>query len=231
MHSIIILAHKHSVNETNHDNQVTQLYLDVLHEIGLLGIIAPDGQHFFITLKGKQFLQDQNFDVHDPDRYAQNLPPIDDVSLAYAKEAIHCFNYNLFKASIIMIGGASESLLIHLARVIANKFTDKKLDGYLKSKATHINQVITRIDKICADQKILGYDSTYKPAVVSLANYIRLFRNEYGHPTKANADFEESYALLVCFKLYSKLIIELEKKIWTRRVSGPSPLLQGNIYV
>ncbi|MFH1456026.1 MAG: hypothetical protein ABIF40_03685 [archaeon] len=191
-----------------------RIFLEVFNEIVLLGIVARERneQFFFITSKGEKWLEDQTFDLHDPELYLKNLPPLDTITLNYITESIHSFNYNLFLSTTITLGVASENLILELARCLEQKTQNPNLKKYLKSKNSQMNKIIQEINKICEKNKDLHY-AHYKLAIDSLAHFLRLTRNEYAHPNNFKPQYDDTHALLTIFKKYAKMIIELQNKI------------------
>src|SRR3989344_4130134 len=90
----------HEPNDIPHEpcdkRKLGMLFLEAFNDISLNGIIARkrEPEFFFLTEKGKQFLLDQDFDVHDPDLYLKNLVKLNSVAEVYITESIHAFNKN-----------------------------------------------------------------------------------------------------------------------------------------
>ena len=76
-------------SRANGTNTYLDDYMDVFSELINLGIIAMrDATFFFITKLGNKFLDDEDYDVHDPDCFLENFIDAEAITLEYIKESI-----------------------------------------------------------------------------------------------------------------------------------------------
>lgn len=197
----------------NKQKEIESRYFDCFNELLLSGIIAFKNKDFFIiTEKGKAFLDDQNYDLLDPDRYLSNFSTADPITLFYIKEASYCFQYSLHLSSVMCIGVASESLILNLGhQILAGSYRTNKLESELKKPIYTISQIVAEIDIAC--KNVANYNNQYKIAIDTMEKYIRICRNDYNHPKNDAIDYTLNYIMLDLFRKYFKLIKELEQKI------------------
>lgn len=71
-----------------------------------------------ITAAGRAVLADEEFNPHDPagymDRLVANVPGMSDIVTAYMREALGAFNSQLYLASTVMLGVASEAAFLEM---------------------------------------------------------------------------------------------------------------------
>jgi len=189
-------------------------YYDVLGDFFQSGILVncKGGEFFVITKKGGKYLEEDNFDIFDPESYLRNFEKVDEVTKFYLSEAIHSFNKDLHLSSIMALGVASESLMLNLAELLFRKIDDKKGLEIINSKYS-IFKLIKRINEQCMSKEIKNYREKYEIAVMSFSNIIREYRNDYNHPKKSEISNTLVYSLLYLFKEQYKKITELKKQI------------------
>lgn len=202
------------ISMAKNDKELELKYLDVFNEIILNGIVAwKNHPFFFLTELGKQKLDDEDFDVHDPDIYLKNFEDIDEITYNYLKEAIHSFNKGLYLSSIMCLGVASESLIISFGKYILTISEDRGIQSTLDSQRFDIAGLIRKIDEYCKREGRIKNYHHYGVAIHSFSNLIRNKRNEYNHPITGKVDFSLSYSFLILFKENYKLVNELKKHL------------------
>lgn len=133
---------------------------------------------------------------------------VSDVAVAYAGESQACFTGGLYQAAAVMLGVASEALVIDLVEVLLPLRKQFALPA-LKSRANVREQIDWLRDAF--QQKGSAIRAALAAASVSVrwidelggllaeANAIRLTRNSAGHPTVGQIERREILSLLVLF--------------------------------
>ena len=190
-------------------------YYDVLGDFFQSGILVANrgGEFFSITKKGMELLENNEFDIFDPEAYLMNFENIDNITSFYLSEAIHCFNKDLYLSTIMALGTASESLILELAKFLFKKTNNQKELGIINSNYYSVSSLIRKINETCKDKKIKDYKEKYEIAIMTFANIFREYRNDYNHPKKSEIDKTLGYSLLDIFKTHYKKIVELREQI------------------
>lgn len=205
---------------------------EIVHEFIIMGALYPGergqiyGSEFYpfitITEYGKEVFTHDEWLPYDPDGYIKALktkvPNIDDVTLIYVGEAIATYHKRQLLSATIMLGVASENLMLLLIEaylVWLNKIDQTRktaLERKIKDKFifTQYKWFKLEFQKNVKDiPKNLQSDwETYLDGVF---NFIRLNRNSAGHPTGKNLDAKTVYANLQIFADYAKYIFDLIK--------------------
>lgn len=210
-------------------NQVIEHYQvirEVIQELINNNMIFPGtaGNHgstypwLTVTEYGKKCLREDNELPYDPEGYIQALqqqiPDLDEVTLAYVSEAITSYNKRCLLASIITLGVASENLILNLIDSFAlsiqdttkkqaflKKIQDKNITKKYKVFIDEINQYRNALPTKMRTDITTILDGTF--------NLIRINRNDAGHPTERRFNEKIVYANLQIFAEYAKFIHSL----------------------
>lgn len=196
------------------DAQFLEILFELLHQ-GIL-IQAKNSNNagwpwLGLTARGKQYLEDSDPDAHDPDGYLASLDedePLDDVERRYLAQAAAAFRADLPDAAAVMLGAASEHLLLRLAEAIVN--TDagatkiaKAINGpalpLLRAVNSYLDGKRSDLPRELREQ----LDTTF----AGVASVIRTSRNDGGHPALPSVDRETVYVLLRMFATYRRWVI------------------------
>lgn len=200
---------------------------EVIHEFINANFIYPGTAEDFnsgypwlsITEYGKEIFSSENWLPYDPDGYLKALkeqnPEIDDITLSYIGESIFAFHRRHLLAATITLGVASENLMLFLIEAYAGYLAEPRKSKFLK--AVNDRWISTQYkvfrEYILSDIKsfpkeLQGDWETYLDGVF---NFIRLNRNNAGHPTGKELDAKVIYANLQIFSDYAKYIFKLIK--------------------
>ena len=142
-------------------------------------------------------------------RLKAQIPHLDQIVELYLKEALNSFRAGNYLSAAVMVGVASERILIVLRDVILNSV--KEDDRRKKFKESTENQTAKRIhDEIekkldpIREQLPLELQDSIGTEVGGIFQEIRRTRNDAGHPTGRIIEKEEAYALLQLFPVYAK---------------------------
>jgi hypothetical protein len=177
---------------------------EVLHEMSRCGIVAPAfkenylhpqrGNHeaahgvpFQVTDYGRHVLAGDSDVVWDPtgilDGVRRRVPELDDLELSYLRESVEAFHSCLYNASLVMLGAASEILMVRIIRDTA-RFLQGGGDVVAKLEKT-ISTGFGAWRKRLADSKThLSLDPDCLRAIDHTFEIIRRCRNEAAHPRR-----------------------------------------------
>jgi hypothetical protein len=132
---------------------------------------------------------------------------------------IKTYNNNCYKASAVMIGCASESMILELRETLVSKMMASGNSPNSKLKSEQVKVVIDEIETVIKTKKAIipkklfeFFDSFW----TALSAQIRISRNEAGHPNSIEPVSEESvHSSLLIFPEILKLIENLSDWINT----------------
>ena len=170
-----------------------------------------------VTEYGKACFASDELTPYDPDGYIKKvkdmIPCIDEITIKYVSESINAFNRQAPISATIALGIASEQMMLllieayagalenstekdNLLKKIKNKQIETQYKEFLKSFSSHRGSVPQEVRDI--DTAI---DSTFR--------FIKMLRNEQGHPTIIDADKDTVYADLQHFPHYIRRMFGL----------------------
>jgi len=215
----------------SHDlmEQNKNLISEVVHSLVIASIFLPGEPMGYtlgdanlpiltITSYGVQYIQQDQFVPSDPDGYLEHLRKrisnIDEIILYYTAESIRAFNQHLLVSSTLTLGAASERLIDILSEsfIEAQNDVDKKkrLRGGFENKTifkwhkeltNEIFQIKENIPKNIKDNLDVYLEQFF--------HFIRLGRNEKGHPDKLQLSRNAVYGYLQIFIEYVEKVYAL----------------------
>jgi hypothetical protein len=177
---------------------------------------------YTITEYGKEALLQEDWLPYDPDGYLKALktkvPDIDDITLTYIGEAVAAYNRRHLLSATITLGVASENLMLTLIETYADWIPDpvrkqnfqNRIEGKFISKQYKEFKQEFLIDVRTLSKDIQANWETYLDGIF---NFIRLNRNDAGHPTGKQFDAKIVYANLQVFSEYSQFILRLQSEL------------------
>ena len=202
-------------------------FLEVIHNLLNEGVImwgnASDRDtttypYFSITSYGKKVLEAGEIIPHDPDNYLTHLkktiPNLDPLVLMYIEESVQCFLRNNQIASSVMLGVAAEAVFYQLFEWMKNNATNptfiKKIERVEKQLSTKNKQdiIFTEI-KQYKDKLDPTISENIETNLDGIGNFIRLQRNDSGHPTGTRKSRDEVFVNLRLFVPYCKQVYDL----------------------
>ena len=134
---------------------------------------------------------------HDPEGFIREFreknPAADSTVLEYLDEAVRCFNHQCQRAAAVLIGAASEKLILMLLEAFEDAIDDEDVKAefqreYRFSILSKFNSLKDRLDRM-SDAGKFPYE--VKEAVASelpgMFQLVRRHRNSAGHPELATA--------------------------------------------
>lgn len=191
-------------------------------------IQSPGLPNLRLTEYGRTCFEKGELTPHDPDDYLRRLKPacpnIDATTLLYVEETLGSFRAGRFLASAVMIGVASESMLLRLVDGVRNALdTPDKKEKF--NQATKRDKAKTYHDEV---MKSLTQPTVKLPFsirgddlavfVTGIFSLIRQTRNEAGHPTGRRMERDEANALLLQFPSYCERVERLIEWLKTNAI-------------
>jgi hypothetical protein len=222
-------AQRLNIRGGTRDISSEQALLTLFHDLFRTGHLAwglnlsnPAPPFCHVTEQGRNTLRHLSRDPANPDGYLEHLrvrASLNPIASSYVDEALATYNAGCFKAAAVMIGAASESVIIELRDELKSKIvslgrTPPKdlLDWRIKRV---LDQLKTQFDaKRGSLPRDLGemFDAYW----AAFTQQIRTARNDAGHPNSiAPVTHETVHASLLIFPELAKLAAELRGWIST----------------
>lgn len=182
--------------------------------------INPNWPWYRVTGYGYSVLRNQTARPYDPDGFLREFkatnPTADKIVLDYLEEAIHSFNTGCFKASAVMLGCASEQLILVLHEAFERAIVDdSKRKRFSKSYRWTIyskfNSLRNGLESMIKAGKLpKELHEAVRSDLVSGFELIRRLRNSGGHPElPSNIRRETVFLNLVIFSEYTRQVLQL----------------------
>lgn len=213
----------------NQHRDILSIAREIVHEFITMGAIYPGTKGgvsgsecgypwITITEYGRNIFMSENWLPYDPEGYIKELksqvPGLDDVTITYVAESIAAFNRRHLLSATITLGVASENLMLLLIEVYTNSIKDHARQLAFK-KATKDSWISTQYKEFKKefphDLKLLNKElqSDWETYLDGIFNFIRLNRNDAGHPTGKEFSAKVVNANLQIFAEYAKYICSL----------------------
>jgi len=160
----------------------------------------------------------------NPDGYlAQSeISKINDISLSYLKEALRTYNSDCCKATAVMVGAATESLVLELRDAIVSTMSSKLSQASLKGlKSWKMNTILEQVKKVLDNEKQTmprELREAYEAYWSTYIHEIRTSRNDAGHPKSIEpVTTNKVHASLLVFPQIAMLVHEI--KTWLNNFS------------
>ncbi len=210
---------------------------EIVHEFMNIDALYPGqrgqvhGSDFYpwltITEHGRELFTKEDWLPYDPDGYLKALknkvPDIDDVTFVYIGESVAAFNRRQLLSATLTLGVASENLMLllieafliwigeprksSLQKKILNKWIAVQYKEFKPEFAINVKSF---------PKTLQGDWETYLDGVF---NFIRLNRNNAGHPTGIQMNAKIIYANLQIFADYARYILDLTKYFSSTRAT------------
>ena len=164
---------------------------------------------FHVTPFGRQYLEQMVPHFLDPDGYVNFLkalvPDVDSVVLQYTQESARAFRAQLWFASAVMLGAASERTVLLLLEAIRDRTQNHEKGKLTKlldqPRLGEIFKVIqARVTtEIKAGTLPYSVHQGSTEHLLSLSEMIRVHRNEAVHPAAAKVDRQKAFVALQTF--------------------------------
>jgi hypothetical protein len=214
------------MNEYNRNS-----FLEVVHSLLVEGVImwgnafdrdAIEFPNYSITTYGKEVLKAGDITPHDPDHYLVNLksmiPKLDDIVLLYLQESLQCFLRGNYIASSVMLGVASEATFYQLFNWLLNNAIDSQFKSSL-SNIQNRNDLKGKFNLVYNElmKRKNQFDSEVRDNMETnlrgIFHFIRLQRNDTGHPTGKLVGRDQMFINLNIFPSYCETVYAIVKKL------------------
>ena len=188
-----------------------------------LNLMNPNPPFCHLTEQGRQTLAHLSRDPANPDGYRAHLRPakLNAIAEAYVNEAVDAYNTNCFRAAVVMVGAASESLVIELRDVMiaamkaAQRTPPRDLADFRIKRVLDALQRELQMSQTDMAGDLAEDVGGYWPA---FTQQIRSARNEAGHPVSVAAvGPERAHAALLVFPEIATMAKKLRAWIPTKR--------------
>ncbi|OHA94090.1 MAG: hypothetical protein A3G47_02330 [Candidatus Zambryskibacteria bacterium RIFCSPLOWO2_12_FULL_39_45] len=173
-----------------------------------------------VTQYGMEAFLAEDWLPYDPEGYVRafkaKVPTIDDITLAYIGEAVAGYNRRHLLSATITLGVASENLMLLLIEAYTDWIPDATRQASFQKKVADrfISIQYKEFKKeFLNDVKSLPkeFQSDWETYLDGVFNFVRLNRNDAGHPTGRQFDAKVVYANLQVFAEYAQFIFGLIK--------------------
>lgn len=180
----------------------------------------PSAPFCHVTVLGKNALETLSRDPGNPAgylAYLHSLAPLSQIAMSYLTEGLNCYIGGHYKASAVMLGGASESMVLELRDHLGQRLGElgqivppKLADWRVKTVLDEFQQFIeTRKGTLPRElrEEFFAYWSAF-------TQQIRAVRNDAGHPSSVDPVSPESaHASFLVFPLLAQLAARLHEWI------------------
>lgn len=148
----------------------------------------PKPPFYHITKQGRRTLEHLSRDPANPDGYLKHIADnirLHPIAESYLKEALHSYNSACFKAAAVMVGGATERLILNIRDKLVDKITSLGCTPSSKLKGWQIKSVTDKIKNELDNKKKkmpVSLREAYEANWPAFIQQIRFGRNESGHP-------------------------------------------------
>jgi hypothetical protein len=184
---------------------------------------AVENWRLEITANGQAVVNDEGLNPADPAGYIQNLrnevPDLSEVVESYTREALWAYNARLYRSSAVMLGVASEAIVLEVAPALARTMQEKKKLEYLaelKSPRRSYNAKFERFRKqLNLKKDSMPEELTRKLDLTmnSVGELLRVHRNDAGHPTGTEESRHSCLASLHMFVQYAKRLYAIKSHL------------------
>jgi hypothetical protein len=182
------------------ENFESRIVLELIQEFVTSSILMPAADRrnagwpwFSLTTHGKEVLAKGGPPVYDYDGYLTDIkgrvPSIDSIIEMYLSESLRSYQFNLYYASMVMLGLASERAIRLLIDAYLSSIKNSTNREKLRARVSKrdISTMYERFKESFDSTKTQITDSTiindFDIHVDSMYNFIRLLRNSIVHPS------------------------------------------------
>lgn len=169
-----------------------------------------------LTEHGRKILENLSRDPSNPNGYMAfllNKTKINPIARSYIEEALNTYNSGCFKASAVMVGAASESLVLTVQASLIDRMTTLRINKPRDLDDWRVKKILLSIENAIKQRKKLVPDSLYESFEAywpAFTHQIRTVRNDSGHPSSiAPVTTDNVHASLLIFPELSILVDSL----------------------
>jgi hypothetical protein len=205
------VAKRLQIEQRSKEAEVLVVAFNDLFRIGYLAWGRSDlhtgPPHYMVTEAGRAALAIAGRSPFNPPGYLAYLdvvaPGMSPVAISYVQEALETFRCQNFRATSVMIGAASEDVVLSIRNDLITRMRSLShtIHGDLQARqiATVLRQITRHFDGKTGLMPS-ALEESYKLYWQNFSNYIRQVRNDAGHPALLNALTEpNAHAALYMF--------------------------------
>jgi len=212
-----------SLNVGQSNDAAHQVVLTVWYDLFRTGIISwglnlanPNPPFCHLTARGTSAMVQLSRDPSNPAGYLQHLEAIgalNAVAMSYLTEGLETYNASCHRAAAVMVGCASESLILEVRDALLAQLKAKNQPVAAKLQdwrvKTVLDQLATEIDSRLGSMP-RPLQEEYSSYWAAFTGQIRMARNDAGHPTSIDPVTADTvHASLLIFPQLAKLSLEL----------------------
>lgn len=190
---------------------------------------AVENWSLHLTDAGRAAADDEEVNPNNPENYlnrlSKDVPELSVVARQYTEEALRAYNARLYRASAVMLGVASEAAVLEVASSFATTLSEVESRRFMECIGSRRQNITAKFsafrEKLQSRKNELpselkdGLDLT----VNSVADLLRTYRNDAGHPTDRAVDRDDAYTHLCLFVRYARRLYALKAHCDTRSAS------------
>lgn len=181
-----------------------------------LNMSNQNSPNFHLTESGRRTLASLSRDPGNPSAYLRHLDTIaklNPIAHSYLIEGLGCYVSGLYKAAAVMVGGATESIILELRDTTVQKLTalGKSIPKNMNEwKIKTVSDAIHNFLDGHKSQFGLELRDEFEAYWTAFAQQIRAVRNDAGHPTSVDPVTPDTvHASLLIFPVLAKLAYKL----------------------
>lgn len=183
-----------------------------------IDLANSDPPWFHITAQGKKAFEQISRDPANPQGYLNHLysmATLNSISKSYLEEGLSCFVATQYKASAVMVGAASEAIILALRDSVVNKIIQSGGTVNSNLNSWQLKKVLSALQNYFDNEKS-NFDQSlkeeYEAYWSAFSQQIRKVRNEAGHPSSIDPITEDVvHASFLIFPELAKLACRLEQ--------------------
>lgn len=206
------------------------LLMECLFELIRAGVLAPSKakepwnyNDLRLTEFGRKIAAEGFATPFDRENYLGRLRDAgvtDPIVVFYISEALRTFSTYCYAATCVMVGVASEHLILELVNKMVSQFA---ADPAAKKLATELHKRYTSITRVADPAPNSAWHQLVRRAanhagqdcaelwrqINQVYDIIRRYRNQAGHPTSMTVGIHEAYGCLFQFHKYAQTITQV----------------------
>jgi hypothetical protein len=188
---------------------------------------AQSWKYLRLTNYGAEVVREQHWSPVDPDGYlrefAEQSSRSSELCRIYTEEALRCFRGGCYLATAVMLGAASETVMLDLFKTLAEAMKENSQMPEVSSYEIALSKTQSVFKKYKEFKKHFEHIRAILPRELNddldvqldgVFTLIRYYRNSSGHPTGTLVERMAAFTSSVLFVPYCKRIEEVSK--WLR---------------
>ncbi len=187
-----------------------------------LNLDNPNPPFFHLTAVGKRTVRSQSRDPANPAGYLAHLAAkasLNPIADSYLREGLASFAAGLHKSAAVMVGAASESLILELRDTTVARLSSLSRSSPKQLTDWRVKTVLDALHSLLNDKKASlphPLREEFEAYFLAFAQQIRAGRNDAGHPSSIDPVTDDGvHASFLVFPELARLAAELRAWIST----------------